>query len=209
MKRLSNSALNLEGQKMFQILAQAKELENKGRKIYHFEIGDPDFATPTNVVEKCIDSLKNGHTHYTKSSGMDELKEASKKRSLLSRGFEPENDQIIVTAGANVQIFYALACTVNPGEEVVTVDPCFVSYRSIMKFLNIKPKFVPLYEENQFRLSPHDLRKAITHKTRAILINSPHNPTGSVLTQKEIKLCLFKSEIDFGIPCFSKYLLDP
>ncbi len=187
MKKLSNAALKLEGQKMFQILAQAKDLEKQGKKIYHFEIGDPDFDTPKNVIEKCIESLRGGFTHYAKSSGMDELKEASRNRSFLSRGFKPDNNQILVTAGANIQIFYALACLVNPGEEVVTVDPCFVSYRSIMKFLDIKPKFVPLLEEKEFKLSSDDLKKAISKKTKAILINSPHNPTGSILDEELIR----------------------
>jgi aspartate aminotransferase len=92
-----------------------------------------------------------------------------------------------VTQGGNIQIYYAMACSVNPGEEVVTIDPCFVSYRSIMKFLGILPVSVPLYEEKGFRLDPKDLEAAITPKTRMILINSPHNPTGAVLSEEEVR----------------------
>ena len=187
MKYLSEASKVLEGQKMFQILEEAQELEKKGAKIIHLEIGDPDFCTPENVVEAAIKSLRDGNTHYVASSGIDRLKEASIQRSKLSRGFSPDKNQILVTAGANVQIYYALACIANPGDEIVTIDPCFVSYSSIMKFLGLQPKFVPLYEENNFKINPKDLKKCITEKTRAILINSPHNPTGAVLSEKEMR----------------------
>ncbi len=187
MKYLSEASKELEGQKMFQILEKAQELEKKGTNVIHLEIGDPDFDTPPNVVEAAIKSLRKGNTHYVKSSGMDALKEASIERSIKSRGFAPEKNQILVTAGANVQIYYALSCLANPGDEVVTVDPCFVSYKSIIKFLGLKPVFVPLYEENDFKINPSDLKAAITDKTRLILINSPHNPTGSVLSENEIR----------------------
>jgi len=187
MKYLSEAAKVLEGQKMFQILKEAQELEKKGANIIHLEIGDPDFETPKNVVEVAVKSLRQGNTHYVASSGIDKLKEASINRSKLSRGFSPDKNQILVTAGANIQIYYALACLANPGDEIVTVDPCFVSYNSIIKFLGLKPIFVPLHEENGFKIDPNDLRKCITDKTRVILINSPHNPTGAVLSEKDIR----------------------
>lgn len=187
MKYLSSASELLEGQKMFQILAKSKELEAQGKNIIHFEIGDPDFNTPKNVIDAAIKSLQAGNTHYTKSSGLDSLKEASIERSKNSRGFSPSKKQILVTAGANIQIFYSLACIANPGDEIVTIDPCFVSYKSIIKFLGLIPRFVSLHEENDFRINPTDLRKAITDKTRAILINSPHNPTGAVLTESDIR----------------------
>ena len=187
MKYLSEASKVLEGQKMFQILKEAQELEKKGANIIHLEIGDPDFVTPENVVEAAVKSLREGNTHYVASSGIDRLKEASINRSKLSRGFSPDKSQILVTAGANIQIYYALACLANPGDEIVTIDPCFVSYNSIIKFLGLKPKFVPLYEENEFKINPEDLKKCITDKTRLILINSPHNPTGAVLSEKDIR----------------------
>lgn len=187
MKYLSKASEVLEGQKMFQILAKAQELEKSGSEIIHFEIGDPDFDTPKNIIDAAIDSLNKGNTHYVKSSGKDNLKEASIKKTLNSRGFEPDKSQILITAGANVQIYYALACTTNPGDEVITVDPCFVSYKSIIKFLGLKPKFIPLHEKNEFRINPNDLEKLISGKTRAVLINSPHNPTGAVLSEENIR----------------------
>ncbi len=187
MKHISRAAQLLEGQQMFQILAKARSLEKEGRKIHHFEIGDPDYKTPEHIVNACIDSLNQGNTHYSNSKGIDEFINASRKRISLSRGFIPENNQILVTAGANVQIFYSLACLVNPGEEVITIDPCFVSYRSIMKFLGIVPRFVRLKDTDDFELDPREVKKSVSKNTRAILINSPHNPTGAVLSEEKIR----------------------
>lgn len=187
MKGLSTAAQLLQGQKMFQIMAAARELEKQGREIFHFEIGDPNFDTPPNIVDACVRALREGNTHYAPSSGLDRFKQAAANLTEKSRGFRPGFDQLLVTAGANVQIYYAMACTVNPGEEVITIDPCFVSYTSIMKMLGIVPKLVPLSESNEFRLDPDDLRKAITPKTRMILINSPHNPTGSLLNEDDVR----------------------
>jgi aspartate/methionine/tyrosine aminotransferase len=186
MKNLSRLANNLEGQKMFQILSTAKELE-KTRNILHFELGDPDFATPENITLSCIKSLMDNETNYVPSSGMEELKKAAQDVTKISRGFKPNLNQLLVTPGANAQIYYAIACTVNPGEEVIVPDPGFVSYFSICKMLGVKIVRVPLREERQFRLDPADVEKAITPNTRMIIMNSPSNPTGSVMTKQEVE----------------------
>ena len=187
MKRLSDAACRLEGQKMFQILARANELERQGKEILHFELGDPDFNTPQNIVEAACKSLKEGETHYAPSSGLLELKMGAADVTVRSRGFKPDLDQLLVTAGANVQIYYAVASAVNPGEEAIVPDPGFVSYFSILKFVGANPVRVPLFEKNEFKLNPNDVEKAITDKTRMIIINSPSNPTGAVMTENEIK----------------------
>lgn len=187
MKKLSDAAHKLEGQRMFQILAVARELERQGKEILHFELGDPDFDTPKNIVQAAIESLSNGETHYAPSSGLLELKKAASEVTLRSREFKPDLDQLLVCPGANVQIYYAVACAVNPGEEVIVPDPGFVSYFSILKFLGIKIVRVPLYEKNEFRLNPDDVKKAITERTRMIIMNSPSNPTGAVMTEGEVR----------------------
>jgi len=187
MKKLSDAAHRLEGQRMFQILAVARELERQGKEILHFELGDPDFDTPGNIVKIACDSLKKGETHYAPSSGLFELREAAAEVTLKSRGFRPDIDQLLVCPGANVMIYYAAACAVNPEEEVIVPDPGFVSYFSILKFLGIKIVRVPLYERNEFRLNPDDVKKAITDKTRMIIMNSPGNPTGAVMTEDEVR----------------------
>jgi aspartate/methionine/tyrosine aminotransferase len=186
-RQFSDLANNLEGQKMFQVLQAAKELEKLGRKIIHFEIGEPDFDTPANIVKACVNALESGDTHYTISIGLEEFRHAAAQSTLRSRGFLPDIDQILVTPGGNVQIYYALACTTNPGEDVICIDPSFVSYNSIMRMMGINPIHVPLLEENEFRVYPEDIENAITDKTRMIIINSPHNPTGSVMTEEDMK----------------------
>jgi aspartate/methionine/tyrosine aminotransferase len=186
MKKLSDASHQLEGQKMFQILEIANELKAKGRNILHFELGDPDFNTPVCVASAGVNAILEGNTHYAPSGGLKELKEAAQEVTLRSRGFKPHLDQLLVTAGANVQVYYAIACTVNPGDEVIVPDPGFVSYFSILKFIGAKIIRIPLKEENGFRLNPEDVEKAITPKTRLIIMNSPSNPTGSVMTQQEV-----------------------
>lgn len=187
MKSLSKVANNLDGQKMFQILSEAKELESTGRNILHFEIGDPDFDTPNNIVDSAMKSIMDGDTHYAKSSGLYELKEVAREVTLKSRGFKPNLNQLLVTAGANVQIYYAIACTVNPGDDVIVPDPAFVSYYSILKMIGANIIRVPLKEDNNFRLNPDDVENAMTDNTKMIIMNSPSNPTGSVMTLDEIE----------------------
>ncbi len=182
---LSDAAQRLEGQKMFQILARAKELERAGKSILHFEIGDPDFDTPRNVVNSAYDALNHSQTHYAPSGGILELKVAAAEVTSRSRGFKPDLDQLLVTPGANAQLFYAMACSANQGDEVIIPDPSFVSYNAIASFLGLKVVTVPLREENEFRLNPEDVRKAVSDKTKMIIINSPSNPTGSVMTPEE------------------------
>ncbi|MBF0614002.1 MAG: pyridoxal phosphate-dependent aminotransferase [Magnetococcales bacterium] len=186
MKHISRIAEALQGQKMFQVLAHAQELEKKGINVIHLEIGDPDFDSPPNVVDAACHALRSGHTHYTVSAGMEEFRVAAANMTRRSRGFLPSINQILVTPGANIQIYLAIASTVNPGEEVIVTDPCFVSYTSIIALCGAKAVMVPVYEKNQFRIDPEDLRKAVTSKTRLIIINSPNNPTGAVMNEDDI-----------------------
>ena len=181
---LSDAAARIKGQEMFQILASARDLEMKGKNILHFELGDPDFQTPDNIVKAAFKSLHEGDTHYTPSSGLHDLKLMAQKVTIKSRGFSPDIDQLVVTTGANVQIYYAIACTVNPGDEVIVPDPGFVSYYSILNFLNVKAVPVPLREELGFTMKVEDIENAITPRTKMIIINSPSNPTGGVVNKK-------------------------
>jgi aspartate/methionine/tyrosine aminotransferase len=187
MIELSRAAHRLKGQQMFQILDRVREMEMNGQDILHFELGDPDFDTPQNITQAACNSLKRGETHYAPSGGIREIKEAAAVVTLASRGFRPRLDQLLVCPGANVMIYYAIACAVNPGEEVIVPDPGFVSYFSIMSYLGVTPVRIPLLEKNEFRMNPVDVAKAITDKTRMIIINSPSNPTGALMTEHEIR----------------------
>jgi len=187
MKLLSSVASNIDGQPMFKYLDRARALEAQGRSLIHMEIGEPDFDTPKNVTWAAVQSLAAGETHYGSSFGMMEFREAIQFATERSRGFRPSIDQILVTPGANIAIFYAVYCLVDPGYEVIVPDPGFSTYYSNIKMCGAVPVRVSLKMENQFRMDPDDIEAAITDRTRLILINSPHNPTGSVLTTDEIK----------------------
>ena len=186
MKHLSLAANNVQGQPMFKILDQVQKIERTGREILHFELGEPDFDTPSNIINSACDSLKSGNTHYTNSMGLYELRETVQSATKESRGFTPEISQILVTPGANSIIYLAVSCLVNPGEEVIIPDPGFPTYHSVISYCGAIPVTVPLHEANQFRLNPEDVRKKITEKTRLIIINSPSNPTGAVMSPGEI-----------------------
>jgi aspartate/methionine/tyrosine aminotransferase len=186
--KYSRASKALKGQEMFRILARANELERRGHEIIHFELGDPDFDTPENIKRAVSHSLKNGDTHYCDSAGLYELKVAAANSTERGRrGFKPSLEQLLVTPGANIQLYYALACTTDPGDEVVVPDPGFVSYYSIIDYIGAKAVRVPAREENEFRLSPKDVEAAITDKTTMILVNSPSNPLGAVMTEEEIR----------------------
>lgn len=187
MKKFSEAASNIDGQPMFKLLDRARQLESQGRSILHFEIGDPDFRTPDNIVRAASEAMQNGFTHYTSSLGTIDFRRAICKATQVSRGFEPQMDQVLVTPGANIAIFYAVFCLVDPGCEVIVPDPGFPTYYSTIKMCGAVPVRVPLKEENGFRMNPADVEKRITDKTRLIIINSPHNPTGSVMTGEEIR----------------------
>ncbi len=185
--RFSNDALLLEGQPMFKILAKVQELERQGQSVIHFEIGDPDFNTPSNIIESLCVAARSGETHYTSSMGIYDLRKAVQTVTEKSRGFKPHINQVLIAPGANIIIYYAIKCLVNPGDDVIVPDPGFPTYYSVLKFCGVNPIRIPLKEENDFRMNPDDVRKNITPKTRLIIMNSPQNPTGSVMTPDEIK----------------------
>ena len=172
---------------MFKLLDKIKKLESNGKDIIHFEIGDPDFDTPKNISDATIDALKNGNTHYVSSFGLVEFRQKIREYIEKSRGFKPTLEQVLVTPGANIVIFYAINCLVDPGEEIIFPDPGFPTYSAAIKMCNASPVRIPLLESNEFRMNPDDIEKSITKKTKMIIINSPQNPTGSVMTKDEIK----------------------
>ena len=187
MRKLSKISSQIDGQPMFKLLDKIKKLESDGKDIIHFEIGDPDFDTPKNISDATIDALKNGNTHYVSSFGLVEFRQKICEYIEKSRGFKPTLEQVLVTPGANIVIFYAINCLVDPGEEIIFPDPGFPTYNAAVKMCNASPVRIPLLESNEFRMNPDDIEKSITKKTKMIIINSPQNPTGSVMTKDEIK----------------------
>ena len=172
---------------MFKTLDKVKKLESEGKNIIHFEIGDPDFQTPQNIISAAANALNDGMTHYTSSYGLMEFREIICETTEKSRGFKPKIEQVLVTPGANISVFYAITCLVDPGYEIIVPNPGFPTYYSIIKMCNTIPVPIELKESNSFRMNPEDIEKKITDKTRLIIINSPQNPTGSVMTKDELK----------------------
>ena len=213
MKGLSRIATSIDGQPMFRYLDRARQLEAQGRSMIHMEIGDPDFSTPRNVVLAAINSLANGRHHYTSSLGDPAFRKSVQMATFRSRHFKPDLDQILITPGANIGIFYAVYCLVDPGMEVIVPDPGFATYYSTIKMCGATAVRVPLREANEFRMSPRDIEAAITDRTRLIIINSPHNPTGSVLTQQEISdiydICVKHDIYLYSDEIYSRMNYDP
>lgn len=171
----------------FEVLARARALERQGKDVVHLEIGEPDFDTPANVVEAGIKALREGYTHYTPSGGMPELREVVAKHVSHSLGLPYTSDEVVIVPGAKPTIFYTFMALVEEGDEVIYPNPGFPIYESMINFLRAKPKPIHLREENNFRLDVNELADSITDRTRLIVLNSPHNPTGGVLSEQDIR----------------------
>ncbi len=185
--RLAKRMSRLGTETAFEILAKAKQLEAKGKSIIHLEIGEPDFDTPKNIVEAGIRALKEGKTHYGPSAGLPEVREVIAKHISDTRKIEVNPEQVVVTPGAKPIMFFALIALVDEEDEVIYPNPGFPIYESVINFIGAKPVPIQLREENDFRLDTDELRRLVTDKTKMIVINSPQNPTGGILTQNDLK----------------------
>ncbi len=187
MERAARRMSGLGTETAFEVLARAKKLEAAGREIIHLEIGEPDFDTPANVVEAAIQALRNGWTHYGPSAGLPAAREAIAEFFAKDRGVPVGPDNVVITPGAKPILFYSVLALVNPGDEVIYPDPGFPIYESVISYFGAKAVPVPLKESRQFRLDVADLEARITPRTRMVIINSPHNPCGSMLTREDLK----------------------
>jgi aspartate aminotransferase len=170
----------------FSVLAKAKALEAQGREIIHLEIGEPDFDTPSHIVEAGCRALRDGHTHYTPTAGIPELREAIADDVAQSRGIEVDPAQVVVTPGGKPIMFFAILALVEEGEEVLVPNPSFPIYESMVNFVGGRPVFVPLRQENEFRFDLDELRAGLSERTKLVILNSPANPTGGVLAPQDI-----------------------
>jgi aspartate aminotransferase len=178
------SRLGTEG--AFEVLARARKLEAEGRHIVHLEIGEPDFATPDNIVEAAMGAIQNGYTHYTPASGIREAREAV--AGFVTRMLNADvdaNDVVLVPGSKNVLLFTLLAC-IEPGDEVILPDPGYPAYASQVSFIGAFPKTVTLREDKGFRMDLDELASLVGPKTRMLIINTPQNPTGGVLTEEDV-----------------------
>ena len=170
----------------FEVLARARALEAKGKTVIHLEIGEPDFDTPAHVVEAGTTALRSGYTHYSPSPGIGELRESIARFAGKKRGLTFSPEQVVVTPGGKPIMFFVILALAQEGDEVIYPNPGFPIYESMISFVGATPVPIPLREENAFRLDVDELARKITPRTRLLIINSPQNPTGSVLERSDI-----------------------
>src|SRR6059036_1620978 len=171
----------------FEVLVKARALEAKGRDIVHLEIGEPDFDTPPAIVAAGVAALERGETHYTPSAGVVELREAIARYLSERRGVHADPDQVIVTPGAKPIMFYALLALLDQGDEAIYPDPGFPIYSSMINFAGARGVPLALREENDFQPDIDELRRLVSPRTKVLVLNSPNNPTGGVLSRDVIR----------------------
>ena len=185
--RLADRMNLLKTESAFVVLAKASEMERQGRDIIHLEIGDTDFDTPSSIVEEAYAQLKAGKTHYCPSAGVLELREAACEWLARDGRGAYSPDEIVVGPGGKPFLYYTIMATAGPGDEVIYPDPGFPVYESVALYAGAKPVPLPILEENNFRFTPDDLRARVTDRTRLLILNYPHNPTGGTLTRNELE----------------------
>ncbi|MYA96766.1 MAG: pyridoxal phosphate-dependent aminotransferase [Nitrospinae bacterium] len=185
--RLADRMNLLKTESAFVVLAKASEMERGGRDIIHLEIGDTDFDTPSSIVEEAYAQLKAGKTHYCPSAGVLELREAACEWLSRDGRGDYSPSEIVVGPGGKPFLYYTIMATAGPGDEVIYPDPGFPVYESVALYAGATPVPLPILEENNFRFTPDDLRARVTDKTRLLILNYPHNPTGGTLTRNELE----------------------
>ncbi len=180
------------------VLERAMDMSACGADVIHLEVGEPDFDTPMNISHAGVEALKSGKTHYTSSTGLPELKKAIALHHAKNYGVDVDPQCVIVTSGSSPAILLALAALLDPGDEIILSDPHYACYPNFVRFLGGNPVFVNIYAEEGFQMSPERVKQAITAKTKAIMINSPSNPTGTVLSRENMKALA-----GLGIPIIS------
>lgn len=171
----------------FEILARARALEAQGRNVVHLEIGEPDFDTPANIVEAGCRALKEGFTHYGPSPGLPALREAIAEDFTRRRGVEVSPEQVVVTPGGKPIMFFMMLALLEDGDEAIYPNPGFPIYESMIRTAGAKAVPLPLREENEFRLDVDELASLVTPATKLVIVNSPQNPTGGVLTGADLQ----------------------
>jgi aspartate/methionine/tyrosine aminotransferase len=185
--KLASKMNRLGIESAFKVLAQAQALEAKGMSIVHLEIGEPDFDTPQNIRNAATKAMNSGATHYSNSQGIIPLRKAIAAEMAKTVGAPIDPDRVIVTPGAKPIMFYSIISLLEEGDEAIYPDPGFPIYESMINFTGAKAVPAPLREELEFRLDVNELERLITPRTRLIILNSPHNPTGSMLSESDLR----------------------
>lgn len=183
---LSNKALSVKPSSTLGITAKVKQLKADGIDVVGFGAGEPDFNTPENICNAAIEAIKSGFTKYTPASGTMELKEAvcNKFKEFNNISYEPS--QIVISNGGKHSLTNVFSAIINPGDEVIIQGPYWLSYPEMVKFADGKPVFVYGAKDNHYKVTPSQIEKAITSRTKALILNSPNNPTGMIYTRDEL-----------------------
>ncbi|SHF01498.1 Aspartate/methionine/tyrosine aminotransferase [Mariniphaga anaerophila] len=183
---------------VMEVMEKAAEMEKKGISVIHLEVGEPDFDVPKCVATAVQQAYLEGKTHYTHSLGDPELRDALAERYETEYGVKVSPEQLLVTSGSSPAILLSLGVLCDPGDEVILSDPGYACYANFLRFLGIKPNRVPVREEDGFQYRPEEICKRISKKTKAIIINSPMNPTGNLLSPE-----VMQQLTSFNIPIIS------
>jgi aspartate/methionine/tyrosine aminotransferase len=184
--RLATRMARLGTETAFEVLNKARALERQGKDIVHLEIGEPDFDTPGNVVEAAVNALHKGWTHYGPSAGLPDLRQAIAEEVSRTRSVDCRSDEVVVVPGGKPIIFFTILSLIDEGDEVIYPNPGFPIYESMIQYIGGRAVPIRLREERDFGLDVKELASLITDRTKLIIINSPQNPTGGVLTRRDI-----------------------
>src|SRR5271156_2697233 len=184
--RLAGRTSRLGTETAFEVLNRARALEKQGKSIVHLEIGEPDFDTPANVIEAGVDALHKGWTHYGPAAGLPELRQAIADYVSRTRKVPVSSEEVIVVPGGKPIIFFTILALIDAGDEVIYPNPGFPIYESMINYSLGKAIPIPLREERGFSVDVKELASLINDRTKLIILNSPHNPTGGVLTKKDV-----------------------
>ncbi|HDS09798.1 MAG TPA: pyridoxal phosphate-dependent aminotransferase [Firmicutes bacterium] len=194
----------------FEVLAKAKALEAQGKFVVHLQIGEPDFDTPPNITESAIKALKEGFTHYGPSAGLPQFRKTIADYVSKTRNIEVKPEEVVVTPGGKPVIYFALTQLVQEGDEVIYPNPGYPIYESVINFCGAKAIPLPLLEKKDFRFEIDELKSLITPRTRAIVINSPQNPTGGIFEMADLEaiadLCIKNDLYVFADEIYSRII---
>src|SRR5450631_813616 len=184
--RLASRMSRLGTETAFEVLNRARALEKQGKDIIHLEIGEPDFDTPANVIQAGVDALHKGWTHYGPAAGLPDLRQAIAEYVSRTRNVPVSSDEVVVVPGGKPIIFFVMLALVDEGDEVIYPNPGFPIYESMVNYVGGRAIPIPLREARDFSVDVKELASLVTDRTKLIILNSPHNPTGGVLTKKDI-----------------------
>ena len=171
----------------FEVLARARRLEAEGMDVVHLEIGEPDFETPSNIIEAGVDALRGGQTHYGPSPGIAEVRERIAQEVSETRGISVTGDNVVVTPGGKPIMFFVMLALVDEGDEVLYPNPGFPIYESMINFAGGVPVPMQLHESRDFTIDIDEVSSQVTDKTKLMIINSPNNPCGSILAEEDLR----------------------